>query len=723
LVKEMRSDLGPATAEALWVHTAGNPLYLQSLLMEYEAGQLAGMQVLPAPSVFAHSVVARLTRLPDEALRLAQAVAVLSSGWSSVFDVTELAESEGSGDALQTLVDAGLLELGRKGPTDSVRPAHALVRSAIYQHIPLATRRALHGGAALLVTGRAAVLDHRIAAAERYDDELAAELESYAGELHGRRSYRLAAHYWAAAAAISRVPQERERRWLESQFDAVVSGDRPGVHAALDEIREATDEIRSGLVVGALAIWERRPSDAVEVLGRVADGMEQAGADPATRYRIAVLLAWGGLQSGGSTQVIAAALDRAAGSVAPDPALRGLELMATGQLISRTRPLEDVLAAVASVPQNPSATPLPMTAALAWRGSVLASVGRFNEGIADLAVVTDRIQSGQADINGGSMHAMLGRAQWFRGQWSLARVSLRVAVEVSGGYPHPFAIASAPLIAVCDADFVAADEGLQVAREMLGRTPWVEAVDMLSVTEVICSHAQGGRPADAYERLRPVVRGIREGAEQKHGVWLLHAGLAALWANELGDASLCAELIKSVPSKVSWSACAGEWLLGLVAEARGKGKLALGHLRAALAASNVELPLYRAHALVDHARLAHLLGDADASARSLDGAARAYESLGAGAYSRRVDDLRRAGQATAAKPTIALSGRERDVLTLAAEGLSYAQIARDLFITQSTVSYHLGNIYAKANVGSRHQLTELVHADPAAFGLSALPAA
>ena len=50
--------------------------------------------------------------------------------------------------------------------------------------------------------------------------------------------------------------------------------------------------------------------------------------------------------------------------------------------------------------------------------------------------------------------------------------------------------------------------------------------------------------------------------------------------------------------------------------------------------------------------------------------------------------------------------------------MSYTQIARTLFITQSTVSYHLGRIYAKANVKSRHQLTELVRSHPEAFGVS-----
>ena len=54
-----------------------------------------------------------------------------------------------------------------------------------------------------------------------------------------------------------------------------------------------------------------------------------------------------------------------------------------------------------------------------------------------------------------------------------------------------------------------------------------------------------------------------------------------------------------------------------------------------------------------------------------------------------------------------LTERERDVAELAVVGLSYAQIARDLFVAPTTVSYHLSNIYRKCGVRTRHELTEL----------------
>ena len=64
----------------------------------------------------------------------------------------------------------------------------------------------------------------------------------------------------------------------------------------------------------------------------------------------------------------------------------------------------------------------------------------------------------------------------------------------------------------------------------------------------------------------------------------------------------------------------------------------------------------------------------------------------------------------ATDPLDLLSDRERDVVSLLTEGLSYAQIARELYVTRSTVAFHLSNAYAKTNTASRHELVALVRA-------------
>jgi DNA-binding NarL/FixJ family response regulator len=51
------------------------------------------------------------------------------------------------------------------------------------------------------------------------------------------------------------------------------------------------------------------------------------------------------------------------------------------------------------------------------------------------------------------------------------------------------------------------------------------------------------------------------------------------------------------------------------------------------------------------------------------------------------------------------SGRELEILLLAARGLSNRQIAASLHISEATVKRHLANLYAKIRVGSRSEAT------------------
>jgi DNA-binding NarL/FixJ family response regulator len=54
-----------------------------------------------------------------------------------------------------------------------------------------------------------------------------------------------------------------------------------------------------------------------------------------------------------------------------------------------------------------------------------------------------------------------------------------------------------------------------------------------------------------------------------------------------------------------------------------------------------------------------------------------------------------------ASPAAALSGRELEVLRLAADGLANKQIARRLGISESTVKVHLGNVFKRIGVADR----------------------
>jgi two-component system response regulator DevR len=56
----------------------------------------------------------------------------------------------------------------------------------------------------------------------------------------------------------------------------------------------------------------------------------------------------------------------------------------------------------------------------------------------------------------------------------------------------------------------------------------------------------------------------------------------------------------------------------------------------------------------------------------------------------------------------ALTARQREILELVGEGLTNAQIARRLFLTEGTVKQHLRAVYGLLNVGSRVQAVKLL---------------
>jgi RNA polymerase sigma factor (sigma-70 family) len=52
-----------------------------------------------------------------------------------------------------------------------------------------------------------------------------------------------------------------------------------------------------------------------------------------------------------------------------------------------------------------------------------------------------------------------------------------------------------------------------------------------------------------------------------------------------------------------------------------------------------------------------------------------------------------------------LTSREREVLRLIAQGYTYKEIARELFISVKTVESHVSSVLRKLQLSSRHQLT------------------
>jgi DNA-binding CsgD family transcriptional regulator len=572
----------------------------------------------------------------------------------------------------------------------------------VYQQTPLPVRRSLHGRAAQLVTDRGAALRHRVAAAEQYDEALAVDLASAAGNAYERRGFRESAECLRWASNLTADPRAREQRALESLFSSVMAYDFDDVHRASALLDRAGDATGRDLVRGALALWELRRRDSI---GWLTAAITRHSGDPAavgarTWYRLNVLLAFAELMCGYPTGQIVAHLTAAEATGQHDAGVAALHMLLAGQLTVRQHGPEAALQALGTLPARAALVPMRASGLLAWRGSLWAGLGRTADAAADLTEATRRIKAGATARGAGAFHGLLGLTHWLRGEWGPARTVFRLAQELGGPVPHPMVAAAAALADIGEGRFTAADAVIAQAADQLADTPWPECSDLLLMTQIVRAHAG----SDVDRQRLPAPGGLAYST-----VTLVHVAQAQVWSGNLEDAQASVAALAVAPLPAPWVPAAVHWLRGLIQEAQGNDDQALAELVAADRAVLAELPLYQAHMLTDLGRVGRRLGRPEAGA-ALDRARQIYRRLGAAPY---VDRVAPASPPLSLRPPV--TEREREVLTLLLKGLSYAQISRELYITRSTVGYHLGNLYAKTGVTSRHQLTELARTHPAAF--------
>ena len=132
--------------------------------------------------------------------------------------------------------------------------------------------------------------------------------------------------------------------------------------------------------------------------------------------------------------------------------------------------------------------------------------------------------------------------------------------------------------------------------------------------------------------------------------------------------------------------------------------MAEAHLTAALdLAEACGAPFERALTLLALAELRAATGAPDEAGTLLDEVRGICAPLGAAPTLARAVAL--ASRLTA-KPTVesqpaGLTQREADILSALAEGLSNKQIARQFWLSEQTIKFHLTNIYRKLEVSSR----------------------
>ena len=113
------------------------PLYVDQLL------RFSREQGGRAPTRLADLIALRVERLPPDARRVLQAIAVYGDNADDVVVQKMVTEGTNLVDATSTLLEAGMIEKAREGT--GFRSAHPLIRDVVLATIPAAVRRGLHG--------------------------------------------------------------------------------------------------------------------------------------------------------------------------------------------------------------------------------------------------------------------------------------------------------------------------------------------------------------------------------------------------------------------------------------------------------------------------------------------------------------------------------------------------------------------------------------------------
>jgi DNA-binding NarL/FixJ family response regulator len=120
----------------------------------------------------------------------------------------------------------------------------------------------------------------------------------------------------------------------------------------------------------------------------------------------------------------------------------------------------------------------------------------------------------------------------------------------------------------------------------------------------------------------------------------------------------------------------------------------------------LRLPHEAALARVVNGVAARAAGDSDGGQLELEAAYRALVELGATSDAERVESLL---HTTGAERPCGLTAREVEVLRLVAAGKTNREIAREMYLSEHTVSRHLQNMFTKLDVSSRAAATAFAY--------------
>jgi DNA-binding CsgD family transcriptional regulator len=696
--------------ERIVAETRGNPLALLELPRGLTPAQLAGgfglATALPLSAGIEQSFTRRLTPLPADARRLLLLAAAEPLGdpallWRAArrLDIPETAAQAAERD--------GLLRLD-----GSVRFRHPLVRSAVYGAAEPGERRLVHQA---LADATDPQLDpdrrawHRAQASAVPDEDVAGELERSAARAQARGGFAAAAAFLERATALTPDEARRSGRALaaaRAKMQAGVLDDALRLVATAESgVLTEAEQARAGLLRAQIAFLSTRGSDAPAQLLAAGDRLRDVDPELARETYLEALTAAifaGPLAGpGASSREVA----RAARAAPPAREPRGLDLLLDGLVALLT---DGYAAAVPLLraTQRVFGDGMPQSEELRWMwGGTVAAMLLWDDerwerlGDRHLELVRETGALGDLEIalgHRGQMHVFAGELA----PAASLHDAIEEATELVGSPLAPYHALG--LMAMRGREAEATRFTEQARAEVIARGEGA-GLEFMDWAESVLYNGLG-----RYEEALASARRALDRAQLVPANWAMPELIEA--AVRTGDLELAAATERRLAARTD--ATGTDWALGV--GARSRALLADDEIAEGLYAEAIER-LSRTRVLVELARAHLVYGEwlrrrhRRVDARSeLRTAYEMFSDRGLEAFAERARVELEATGEHARRRTVEtlgdLTAQEAQIARLVAQGRSNKEIAAQLFISPSTVEYHLRKVFRKFDVRSRTQL-------------------
>ncbi|MDY0815070.1 AAA family ATPase [Kitasatospora purpeofusca] len=722
LARTLSAQIEQGVAERIVTEAAGNPLAIRELAGDLESPAGADPVPLSERLPLGRQLQARYLRqsraLPGPTRTLLLVIAADPTGdralvWRAAARLDSTGGATDLADLAAPATAAGLLVLQ---PAPAFR--HPLIRSAVYDGSAPADRRRAHAALAAATDTRTDAdrrAWHLAAACEGRDETTAAELERAATRARARGGHSAACAFLTRAADLTPLAVPRAARLLAACEAALAAG-RPDraqsllQHAVSDA--GTTHLARRLRLQGAIHIQNGRETQAATDLLAAAraysPGDRRAARDTLLEAFQAVLGAsWLGGDVTAPT-VARAALDLPTAPGPPDPADLLLTAHAT-QVLQGPEAAAPLLRAAVHALAEPGTGPSDVGLLLLG----LIAAHELWDGEAFRALAARTVESsrdlGALDLLRVSLHAVASADTWF-GRFAEAESNFAAFRELVGAIDGSGRLAEgSDVILLAWRGIAEATRAAMTAMDV-ERSGQASGGVRLQTTRTALAVLENG--SSHYAHALAVARlGYAEDPVYFGNPALVEMVEAGTRSGDHEAAR--AALLRLTPRA---SAAGTPWALGLLArsqalladgdEADALYRQALGHLRA----TDIRTELARTHLLYgEWLRRRRHRGEAREQLRT---AFQLFGQMGAHAFAERArHELRAIGDKTARRTPAGVGGltpREGHIAGLAAQGATNQDIATQLFISASTVEYHLRKVFQKLAITSRRQLPRVL---------------